>query len=100
VHENGKRLKDSKAASHPRVLEANLDGVRRTFCAHTCATWLMQLGVPAWEAAGYLKMTQETLQRYTGIITHRLPEGRSGGPLMNVPHVVRATARASLLCSG
>jgi integrase len=28
---------------------------------HTAATWLMQAGVDAFEAAGYLGMTQDTL---------------------------------------
>jgi integrase len=27
---------------------------------HTCATWLAQRGVPTWEAAGYLGMTEQT----------------------------------------
>ena len=27
---------------------------------HTCATWLAQRGVPTWEAAGYLGMTEKT----------------------------------------
>lgn len=33
---------------------------------HTAATWLMQKGVPHWEAAGYLGMTVETLERVYG----------------------------------
>lgn len=33
---------------------------------HTAATWLMQAGVPPWEAAGYLGMTVETLERVYG----------------------------------
>ena len=27
---------------------------------HTCATWLAQRGVPTWEAAGFLGMTEQT----------------------------------------
>lgn len=33
---------------------------------HTAATWLMQSGVPIWEAAGFLAMRSETLQRVYG----------------------------------
>jgi integrase len=33
---------------------------------HTAATWLMQRGVPVWEAAGYLGMSIETLERVYG----------------------------------
>jgi len=29
---------------------------------HTAATWLMQRGVPTWEAAGFLGMSPEVLQ--------------------------------------
>lgn len=33
---------------------------------HTAATWLMQAGVSIWEAAGFLGMTVETLERVYG----------------------------------
>lgn len=33
---------------------------------HTAATWLMRAGCDLWEAAGYLGMTPETLQRVYG----------------------------------
>lgn len=33
---------------------------------HTAATWLMQRGTPVWEAAGFLGMTVETLERVYG----------------------------------
>jgi integrase len=33
---------------------------------HTCATWLMQRGVPLWECAGFLGMTLETLEAVYG----------------------------------
>ncbi|TBW33588.1 site-specific integrase [Siculibacillus lacustris] len=38
---------------------------------HTAATWLMQRGVELWEAAGYLGMTVETLERVYG---HHSPD--------------------------
>jgi len=33
---------------------------------HTCSTWLMQAGVETWEAAGFLGMTVEMLDRVYG----------------------------------
>jgi integrase len=33
---------------------------------HTCATWLAQRGVPTWEAAGYLGMTEKTFVKVYG----------------------------------
>jgi integrase len=33
---------------------------------HTAATWLMQNGCDLWEAAGFLGMKPETLQRVYG----------------------------------
>jgi hypothetical protein len=38
---------------------------------HTCATWLMQRGVPMWEAAGFLGISRETPERVYG---HYPPE--------------------------
>jgi integrase len=38
---------------------------------HTAATWLMRFGVPLWEAAGYLGMTEEVLEAIYG---HHHPE--------------------------
>jgi integrase len=42
---------------------------------HTSATWLMQLGVDLWEAAGYLGMTTETLESVYG---HHHPDHQKG----------------------
>ena len=33
---------------------------------HTAATWLMQRGVPIWQAAGYLGMSAQVLERAYG----------------------------------
>ena len=33
---------------------------------HTAATWLMQHGVNVWDAAGFLGMSPETLQKVYG----------------------------------
>ena len=66
INENGARLKDIKRGFSSACDRANLEDVTPHVLRHTCATWLMQRGVPLWEAAGYLKMTPDTLQRVYG----------------------------------
>jgi integrase len=48
--------------------------VRHTL-RHTAATWLMQRGVPIWEAAGFLGMSPEILQATYG---HHHPDYLQG----------------------
>lgn len=38
---------------------------------HTCATWLAQRGVPTWEAAGFLGMTEQT---FINVYGHHHPD--------------------------
>jgi integrase len=38
---------------------------------HTCATWLAQRGVPTWEAAGFLGMTEQT---FIAVYGHHHPD--------------------------
>ena len=45
---------------------SGLKGVKRHTLRHTRATWLMQAGVPIWEAAGHLGMTTKTLESVYG----------------------------------
>jgi integrase len=66
INENGARLKDIKRSFSSACQRAGLKDVTPHVLRHTCATLLMQRGVPLWEAAGYLKMTPETLQRVYG----------------------------------
>jgi integrase len=66
INENGSRLKDIKRGFSSACERANLENVTPHVLRHTCATWLMQRRVPLWEAAGYLDMTPETLQRVYG----------------------------------
>ncbi len=75
VHESGTRLKDIKRGFASACARAKLDEVTPHVLRHTCATWLMQKGVPLWEAAGYLNMTPETLQRVYG---HHHPDFLKG----------------------
>lgn len=61
---------------------------------HTAATWLMQAGVPIWEAAGFLGMTVETLERFYG---HQHAEFQKAAanafqrPAAPVPHRIGGT---------
>lgn len=48
------------------VLGDDARGVVRHTMRHTAATWLMQGGVDMWQAAGFLGMTKETLEKTYG----------------------------------
>lgn len=65
VHYNGKpviKLRRSWDQVRERAGLANDDVVLHTL-RHSAATWLMQAGVPIFEAAGYLGMSPQTLER-------------------------------------
>lgn len=66
IHENGNRVKDIKRGFATACRRAGLQGVTPHTLRHTCATWLMIGGVPAWDAASFLGMSPETLQRVYG----------------------------------
>lgn len=59
------------------------DDIVKHSLRHTAATWLMQDGVPAWEAAGYLGMSVETLEKTYG---HHSPDFQknAAGPRQRV----------------
>ena len=71
IHENGKRLGDLKRGFKSACRRAGLTGVTPHTLRHTCATWLMQRGVPKWDAAGFLGMSVETLEAVYG---HHSPD--------------------------
>jgi integrase len=50
---------------------ANLPGITPHILRHTRATWMMQAGVPIWDAAGFLGMTVKTLEAVYG---HHAPD--------------------------
>ena len=54
-----------RALLGPSLWQACLDVTPHTL-RHTAATWLMQNGVPIWEAAGFLGMSPEMLARVYG----------------------------------
>jgi len=71
INDDGARIKDVKKGFAAACRRAGLAGVTPHTLRHTCATWLMQRGVGIWEAAGFLGMTPETLQRVYG---HHSPD--------------------------
>lgn len=72
VEWHGKPVAGVGQAFRSVVDDAGLDpGVTPHVLRHTAATWLMQRGTDAWDAAGYLGMTLETLERTYG---HHHPE--------------------------
>lgn len=68
IHYNGKsviKLRRSWDQVRERAGLAGDEVVQHTL-RHSAATWLMQAGVPIFEAAGYLGMSPETLERVYG----------------------------------
>lgn len=67
IHWNGSRVDSVKKAFRSARTGAKLDAeVIPHALRHTCATWLMQAGVETWQAAGFLGMTVEMLERTYG----------------------------------
>jgi integrase len=67
VEFRGKPVKSVKTAFALAVRLAKLPGrVTPHTLRHTAATWLMQVGVSMWEAAGFLGMSEKTLRDVYG----------------------------------
>jgi integrase len=76
VEFNGKPVASVKKGFKSAVGLAGLPGkVTPHTLRHTAATWLMQRGVPIWEAAGFLGMSPEVLQDTYG---HHHPDHLQG----------------------
>ena len=64
IHWNGSSVQSVKNAfAHARERAGLDDKVIPHSLRHTCSTWLMQAGVSQWDAAGFLGMTMEVLDR-------------------------------------
>jgi integrase len=63
---HGKPVRSVKKGFARAVALVGLAGVTPHTLRHTAATWLMQNGVPIWEAAGFLGMSPEILARVYG----------------------------------
>ena len=59
-----KEIAEKMAAQDGVALD--LTGVTPHTLRHTCATWLMQRSANKWDAAGFLGMSVETLERVYG----------------------------------
>jgi len=70
-HPGARQVEDPHGTWRKVVKAADLPGVTRHTLRHTRATWMMQKGVPIWEAAGFLGMTVKTLERVYG---HHSPD--------------------------
>ena len=70
-HYNGQPTRDPHDTWRKAVKAAGLTGITRHTLRHTRATWMMQRGVPIWEAAGFLGMTIKTLEAIYG---HHSPD--------------------------
>ena len=67
VEWNGEPVKSVKTAFRSAVALSGLEGhISAHTLRHTAATWLMQSGVDKWEAAGFLGMSVEILERVYG----------------------------------
>jgi integrase len=76
VEFNGKPVSSVKKGFQSGVRLAGLPGrVTPHTLRHTAATWLMQRGVPIWEAAGFLGMSTEVLEDTYG---HHHPDYLQG----------------------
>ena len=71
VEFNGEPIKDVDKAFRRNAEAAGLEDVTPHVLRHTAATWLMQNGADKWEAAEYLGMTEETLDR---VYVHHHPD--------------------------
>jgi integrase len=72
VHWHGASIAKERRAWDRAVREAGLGReVTPHTLRHTCATWMMQRGVPIWEAAGYLGMSAKMLEAVYG---HHSPD--------------------------
>lgn len=66
VEFDGRAVKDVDKAFRAVARDAGLPDVTPHVLRHTCATWLMQRGTDKWEAAEFLGMTAEMLERVYG----------------------------------
>ena len=91
LHINGKRIGNIKKGFAAACRRAGVKGVSPHTLRHTAATWLMQAKTDVWEAAGFLAMSRETLERVYG---HHHPDYMRGAAeaISKRPHLVRGTS--------
>jgi integrase len=68
----GEPIQNFKHSWYSARLRAGLDdSVTPHVLRHTCATWLLQKGVPTWEVAGYLGTSEKVIRDHYG---HHAPD--------------------------
>lgn len=70
VHHGGREIGSVRRAFGACAADAGITATPH-WLRHTAATWLMEAGVDMWEAAGYLGMTVQTLEKHYG---HHRPD--------------------------
>lgn len=66
VEFRGKPIKSVKTAFASAVDKAKIPHCTPHTLRHTAATWMMQNRAPLWQAAGYLSMSEQTLENVYG----------------------------------
>jgi integrase len=91
LHINGKRIGNNKKGFAAACRRAKLHDVSPHTLRHTAATWLMQAGVPHWQAAGFLAMSEKTLRDVYG---HHHPDylREAAEAISKRPQPVRGTS--------
>jgi integrase len=75
VEWNGKPVASVRKSFASAAKAAGIDRhITPHICRHTAATWAMQQGAEIWDAAGYLGMSSELLERVYG---HHHPDFQS-----------------------
>ena len=90
ISETGERIGDIKKSFAAACRRAGLLDVTPHVLRHTCATWTMQQGLSVWDAAGFLAMTVQTLER---VYAHHHPQfmQKASNAISNRPRNVRVT---------
>jgi integrase len=91
LHINGKRIGNIKKGFAAACRRAGLQNVSPHTLRHTAATWLMQAGIPHWQAAGFLAMSEKTLRDVYG---HHHPDylRDAAEAISKRPQLVRGTS--------
>lgn len=65
-HYHGDRVGKLRRSWGTACRLAGIDGATPHVLRHTCTTWLLLAGVPIWEVAGFVGMSEETVRRVYG----------------------------------
>lgn len=74
IHHGGEAVLSVRTGFAACAADAGLVGPTPHWLRHTAATWLMERSVDPWEAAGYLGMTVQTLEKH---YAHARPDHQS-----------------------